>query len=420
MNMKKIVTIIALSTSMLSMAQNWDGTAEAWTSGSGSEQDPYILQTAGNIAYLTEQVNNGTTYEGVYFALGQDIDMCNVETLPIGKFNKYFDTDTNETVDASTYFLGTFDGKKHVIKNLNIKYVEESDGSFGSTLGGTGFFACLSNQSVIRQLTLSGKVTGGDVTGGFVGQMTGGLIEECCNEMAITAESYTGGIAGVIEGGAIVACYNSGEINGATEIGGIIGQGAENGSVSYCYNTASVTSKGFGGAGIGGALYDNFSISNCYSIGAISGQSSQWLGSPQAIVSDKGSDATVNACYYVADLAGVDDPNATEKSSEEMKSSDILSLLNGDGDYFTLSAELNGGFPVLKWQIEESNGVNDIAANTVNLNISGRTVSVADGSFTVYDLNGKRVANGQSATLNAGIYIIATTGSKSAKKLIIK
>jgi hypothetical protein len=103
-----------------------------------------------------------------------------------------------------------------------------------------------------------------------------------------------------------------------------------------------------------------------------------------------------------------------------MKSSDILSLLNGDGDYFTLSAELNGGFPVLKWQIEESNGVNDIAANTVNLNISGRTVSVADGSFTVYDLNGKRVANGQSATLNAGIYIIATTGSKSAKKLIIK
>jgi len=71
MNMKKIVTIIALSTSMLSMAQNWDGTAEAWTSGSGSEQDPYILQTAGNIAYLTEQVNNGTTYEGVYFALGQ-------------------------------------------------------------------------------------------------------------------------------------------------------------------------------------------------------------------------------------------------------------------------------------------------------------------------------------------------------------
>jgi hypothetical protein len=417
--MKKIFTLFALSVSMLGMAQSWNGSAEMWTAGDGSQQNPYVLESAGNVAYLIQTVNAGETYEGKYFVLSQDVDMCNVETLPMGKFNKYFDTDNYITVDKSTYFLGTLDGKKHTIKNLNIKYVEASDGSAGSTLGGTGFLACSSEKTTVRQLILAGKVTGGEVTGGFVGQMNGGLIEECCNMMTINGESYTGGIAGVVEAGKIVACCNYGEVNGATEIAGIVGQGAETGQVSYCYNTAAVTSVGFGGAGIGGALYDTFAVSNCYSIGKITGNSSPYLGSPQAIVSDKGYSATVDNCYYIADYTGVEDANATAKSETEMKSADMLKLLNGDSDYFTIVESMNNGLPVLKWQTEEAEGVKDVTIDS-KLIVAGRTVMASEGTISVYDLCGKCVANGKQATLDAGLYIVTINGTGAAKKLIIK
>ena len=50
--------------------QTWDGTAsEAWTNGSGTEADPYLIETPAHLKYLSAQVAAGNTYEGVYFFL---------------------------------------------------------------------------------------------------------------------------------------------------------------------------------------------------------------------------------------------------------------------------------------------------------------------------------------------------------------
>lgn len=413
--MKKFFTLSALlGMSLLALAQTWDGTAEPWTVGDGTADNPYQIKTPGNLAYLIEQVNAGNSFQNSFVVLANDIDMAGVETLPIGKFDKYYDGANENVFDDSFYFLGTFDGNCHAINNLNIKFVDTSD----EALGGTGLFACTAAPTVIRRVVLRGTVTGGEVTGGVVGQMTGGLVEECCNEMTINGESYTGGIVGVMENGTVRACCNHGAVNGATEIAGIVGQGAYEGSVSYCYNTAAVTSVGFGGAGIGGALYDTFAVKNCYSIGAITGNSSAWLGSPHAIVSDKDSGTTVSDCYYVADLTGVDDPNATAKTVEELKSAEILSLLNGEEDYFTFADGVNDGFPILKWQTEAETRVNNLANDAV-LAVSGRTISATRGAVTAYDLCGKRVATGATITLAPGAYILTAPGAP-ARKLLLK
>lgn len=66
---KIIFTILSLFAFMVANAQVWDGTAKAWTKGSGTEADPYLIETGENLAYLAETVTAGETYEGVFFKL---------------------------------------------------------------------------------------------------------------------------------------------------------------------------------------------------------------------------------------------------------------------------------------------------------------------------------------------------------------
>lgn len=40
----------------------WDGTVEAFTEGSGTKEDPWRIENAEQLAYLAQQVNNGTNY----------------------------------------------------------------------------------------------------------------------------------------------------------------------------------------------------------------------------------------------------------------------------------------------------------------------------------------------------------------------
>lgn len=42
---KIIFTILSLFAFMVANAQVWDGTAKAWTKGSGTEADPYLIET---------------------------------------------------------------------------------------------------------------------------------------------------------------------------------------------------------------------------------------------------------------------------------------------------------------------------------------------------------------------------------------
>lgn len=43
--------------------------------GLGTEKSPYLINSAQQLADLAWHVNNGSSYEGVYFALTADIDL---------------------------------------------------------------------------------------------------------------------------------------------------------------------------------------------------------------------------------------------------------------------------------------------------------------------------------------------------------
>ena len=75
------VSIFVASFSVFTIVQTtadvWDGeaVAEGFASGEGTEEDPYIIETAAQLVYFRNQVDAGTTYEGKFIKLTTDIDL---------------------------------------------------------------------------------------------------------------------------------------------------------------------------------------------------------------------------------------------------------------------------------------------------------------------------------------------------------
>lgn len=72
-------------------SDEWDGTAAAaFAGGTGTSDDPYLISTAEQLAYLAAQVNSGDTFEGKYIKLTDNILLNNSlegspkEWTPIG------------------------------------------------------------------------------------------------------------------------------------------------------------------------------------------------------------------------------------------------------------------------------------------------------------------------------------------------
>ena len=93
--MKKLFMLIGtIALTCNQMAVNvWDGTSEPWTNGSGAVEDPYLIETAANLAYLAEKVNEGYQAQGMavfaetYFLMTEDLDLNNINWTPIGYVN---------------------------------------------------------------------------------------------------------------------------------------------------------------------------------------------------------------------------------------------------------------------------------------------------------------------------------------------
>ena len=234
--MKKLVlTMIAV---LLGMALNaqvsvWDGTAEPWTMGNGTAEDPYLIENAQQLAYLAEQVNapsanTGWGYEffsDTYFLLTTDLDLGGANDLlwnPIGK---------NDLLHgALTYFCGHFDGGNHTIYNMHV--VSQGDrsnidfGLFGSAKNGSiKNIALASNCNVdINFDSLGGEMETSLMIGGVLGQGSNVILENCVSWASVTTS--------------VERIYNS------IECGGLFGVLNMNSSVRNCHNKGNVNCQG--------------------------------------------------------------------------------------------------------------------------------------------------------------------------------
>ena len=209
------------------------------------------IGSAEELAWLANEVSVYSSaygrFEGWEISLIRDIDLGG-ECIwqPIGQ----------GAIDTSDKrFRGVFDGAGYTVSGLRIE----------TSAAQQALFCFLDYPGVIRNLTVRGTVHGGPQSAGICAYNSGGLIENCVNEVEVVSDKqYVGGVcatnassgtADEYHYGRIKGCINRGciaAVNG--NVGGIVGSNA-GGIIAGCRNEGHVSSPSAGG--IGGIVGQN-------------------------------------------------------------------------------------------------------------------------------------------------------------------
>lgn len=118
-----VLVVLRIWTVNQKFSDTWENyTASSFAQGTGTAEDPYVIKTAEELAYLAKSVNSGESTEGKWYTLGSDINLSGHVWKPIGTGND---------------FEGTFNGLGRAIKGLNIETRKNvyNYGLFGSLKG---------------------------------------------------------------------------------------------------------------------------------------------------------------------------------------------------------------------------------------------------------------------------------------------
>lgn len=354
--MKKIIlSIFAMVLTFNVMATNvWDGSSEPWTQGDGTYYNPYRIETAAQLAYLAEKVNEGyqstgqSVFEGERFLLMDDLDLNNLTWTPIGNV----DYDMN-----GFYFAGFFDGGYHQVENLRIQTNADVSGLFAAVGGEEG---CVCNLSVSGTVNSTGLGASG-VVGGVA---AGGMVYRCSfsGSVSVTSSGSYCGAAGVVAGvqnGSVVECASSASVMatnsnfmGAAVVGGVVCFGRGTTVISRCYNTGSVNASallmGISG-GILGATVESavVEIYSCYNVGQVSGGTSGGIFGMVSPI-DPGRAETeiqVSNCFFLTS-AGGNNGYGTGMTAEEMRTEEFKNQLDQSAHAFVMDNGTNNGYPI--------------------------------------------------------------------------
>ena len=464
--MKKAITIMMLVlTGTMAIAQTsvWHGDKQVWTRGTGTESNPFLIESADNLAFLAYMVNKGFETEGVHFRLTTDINLNGSEDqqwVPIGLYNRWFNEDgcdrgnqgSSYGFSPHTSFRGHFDGGEHSISNIYI-YSDsyESVGLFGYVEGKKD--GQVVEPAVIENVYVTSGFISGRTCGGIVGNgLSTTLVSRCWNGATVTSGINSGGIVGsdayqiyncynigTISGeyaGGIVGfgtaeieeCYNEGDISG-TYSGGIHGYSLmRHVAINNCYNSGSIFADGTvpssspagpAAGGIEGFLYNgNCSITNCYNVGSVS--STEDAGCILAF----GNNATLENNYYISTCGAGGEGMAL--SEDFMRSQEFVDYLNGrnrdqvwalDVDY------INDGFPIL---VENNLAVDETENATFSIypnpaqgyfTVEGRgkmtVINVLGQTILTREIDGKNIV-----TLPQGMYFVKL--GNTTRKIVVE
>ena len=205
-------------------------------SGSGTEDDPFLIQSPEDLNQLRIEVNMGESFKDQHFLMTQDLDfegfdddgdMTNGNFTPIG---------TQETP-----FEGSLDGGGHILSNLNIKVSGSNLALFGYKTGGTverlvldkaeirnsdGHRGASSLISVAQSVTIKeigvvnsligGRTEGQTQTSGLVYKADDSIIENCYVEGRLTGQRV-GGLVYELKDSSVRNSYVAISVNSYTD-----------------------------------------------------------------------------------------------------------------------------------------------------------------------------------------------------------
>ncbi len=259
---------------------------------------------------------------------------------------------------------------------VSVQNVEEANlgGLVGQSSEDTAVSSCYNTGAVSAENAVYVKL------GGVVGENRSDSVISSYNTGDVTTENvedvYAGGVVGLVNRlGTVGNCYNTGDVSAKASsvdsegdelppvmAGGVVGYNSY-GEVTDCYNTGDVSGQGNSEAGTdegyppavaGGVVGYNSSyctVSNCYSIGTVSGENTEGA-SVGGVVGYKGG-GDVTCCYYLeqGNLPGIGNDSTNDDASPLTKEefADTYSFTDWDFANTWTIADM-GGFerPVLR------------------------------------------------------------------------
>ncbi len=457
--MKKLQTFLVLFVVSVTMLQAQTFPTTSWSdladiSWYDANQDEFTISTSEALAGLAQLVADGNTFADKTILIGADINLDENLWRPIG-------------VDTNIPFSGTVDGGDFTISNL---WVNMPDQEFAGLFGHTESATLLNIHIDVA------NIIGDDNTGALVANLfDNGSVTNCSAiNVDVTGQYTTGGlVGGFLTNSTITKSHAIGNVTGFAQVGGLAGTGWDNVIVAECYSEGTVTADALTGGLIGSfpfAFAGESVVDNCYSranVVSLMDRAGGLIGNGDNALLIKNSYATgtvtapdsagaviglwgmINAenLYFDTETSGMTEgvgviqgppvtPDITAKTTAEMKSTELVDLLNAGSTAapWSLDASKNDGYPVLNAVLSVQDNNLDAASVKVYPTVFETTFTVSSTlnvqSYSIYNYSGALISKGNlsntvstvnAANLSAGVYILKiNTAEGTITKKIIK
>ncbi|WP_310991556.1 GLUG motif-containing protein [Aequorivita marina] len=456
--MKKLQTFLVLLLVSVTVAEAQTYPTTLWsdvadTSWYNANQDEFTISTAEEFAGVAQLVADGNTFENKTITIGAAIDLDGNLWTPIGAYPELF--------------AGEVEGNNHTISNL---WINLPDADFAGLFG----YTQAASFSDIHLDTVN--IIGFDSVGSLVANLfDNGSIEDCSAiNIAVTGNNNTGGlVGGIVQNSVVSNSHANGDVVGETQVGGLAGSGFSNAEIEECYSEGTVSATFLVGGLVGGfpfafsgtsTVEDSYSRSTVTAAneragGLIGGadnglhvEDSYSTGSATALDFAGGvigfwGNITMENMYFDTESSGMTEgvggfggapitPDITEKTTAEMKTSEMVDLLNADSPDgpWSIDPNTNDGYPILNFVLGTQENSFDATSVKVYPTVFNTEFTVSSSmqlnAYRIYSLSGALIASGSldgntttvSATsLSTGVYILKIRGAEGMiSKRIIK
>ena len=414
--------ILALCLMLLPVTALAEGPEGVWTDyaasdfagGTGTESDPYQIATAEQLAKLSKDVGRGTSYQGPYFILTENIDLSDHRWVPIGLY-KWLSSGT--TVNNS--FQGFLDGNNKTISGM---YVDERTDKYcgglfgriaivqnGSPVGAkdltitdatvyvdeTGLKECSgailagnamgsNTQSVVfENITVSGSVhvtrtDGSNNIGGMLGYASWVNATNChAKGVTISGASNCGGFVGNDSGSVYENCTASGTLDGAWALGGFVGYSTSgtwqdhDSASNYTKCAADVDVSGSNwrvGGFVGFAGYGEFN--SCVAYGDVTSSVTGWEPKVGGFMGECGGDPN--------------DPTNSYANATDCHAAGTVTSASSDYQAGGFVGTYSGGtFTGCSFDSEKNPDLNDVGEGTIASGVTGEEGSAVLANICV-------------------------------------
>ncbi len=422
----------------VSLLDSFDKTLQM--TGSGTEDDPYIVTCGPHLYNLTLGVKDFYEYDkfnGAYFKQVADISLhdasyyCKHENgwTPIG--------------DVAYPFIGTYDGGGHKITNMYSHHEE---------LCGVGLFGHITNSSIQNLTIVNADISGPVGVGGIAGclmtlsgeRTTSSIINCHVKNSTIKASGdgiAIGGVVGLIDMytvGIIDSCESTGNtIQAEYNAGGIVGCGSAYSftSIDLCSNTSDITTNYAGAGGIIGVA-DSLSVTTSRNEGNIkgaimyAGDNSSSIGRGAGGICGGSGVSWISGCENTGEISGHEGVGGIIGSTRLAYSEENGALYNNtylrycknSGKVSASSSHVGGLCGEGQLGCFGSLNTGDITGTGHVGGIAGHTsLSVIHNTINNGTISGGNYVSGISASSNSGVYAncqnygkITATGSNAA------